>query len=426
MKESRNEFFQKENDVRLAERAQKILPIFSSLIDKQSLREDAIKEKSSAENELVNATKSLKEKELNFKAAEEALNNENLQKPKKLALFSETESLDVEISPLMKSSRRAQEEKTKLEKETAGCESRLNKAQEDIRKLEEDREKRDREKNEDIKGAFLYQRKDELRAGKITAETLSATLSDSEGKADKANETVKSQEKEAEALRIRKEKIASGIEADEILLKETEERLNEILDGKTLDELMQEQLSFSEQIPLLDAVKSALKAACEQKEEIGRQEEVMQKDSVELTDWGSKKECYEREIRSLTSRLDELEALVQINELTKVRAELKEGEPCPVCGSLEHPFAANLPPEVATAKERLVGVKEELADLQKNQKEADRKIDILKDRMLFSEKHLKDLRKNLDLAEEELKLKCDIAGLAREGVTEKAAAGFDN
>ena len=176
----------------------------------------------------------------------------------------------------MKSSRRAQEEKTKLEKETAGCESRLNKAQEDIRKLEEDREKRDREKNEDIKGAFLYQRKDELRAGKITAETLSAALSDSEGKADKANETVKSQEKEAEALRIRKEKIASGIEADEILLKETEERLNEILDGKTLDELMQEQLSFSEQIPLLDAVKSALKAACEQKEEIGRQEDVMQ------------------------------------------------------------------------------------------------------------------------------------------------------
>lgn len=422
LKESRNEFFQKENDVRLAERAQKILPIFSSLRDKQSLREDAIKEKSSAENELVNVTKSLKEKELNFKAAEEALNNENLQKPKKLALFSETESLDVEISPLMKSSRRAQEEKTKLEKETAGCESRLNKAQEDIRKLEEDREKRDREKNEDIKGAFLYQRKDELRAGKITAETLSAALSDSEGKADKANETVKSQEKEAEALRIRKEKIASGIEADEILLKETEERLNEILDGKTLDELMQEQLSFSEQIPLLDAVKSALKAACEQKEEIGRQEDVMQKDSVELTDWGSKKECYEREIRSLTSRLDELEALVQINELTKVRAELKEGEPCPVCGSLEHPFAANLPPEVATAKERLVGVKEELADLQKNQKEADRKIDILKDRMLFSEKHLKDLRKNLDLAEEELKLKCDIAGLAREGVTEKAAA----
>lgn len=28
----------------------------------------------------------------------------------------------------------------------------------------------------------------------------------------------------------------------------------------------------------------------------------------------------------------------------------------------------------------------------------------------------------MDLAEEELKLKCDIAGLAREGVTEKAAA----
>lgn len=422
LKENRNEFFRKENVVRLAEHAQNILPIFNTLIDKQSLREDSIKEKSAAENELVNATKSLKEKDFNFKAAEEALNNENLQKPKKLALFSQIESLDAEISPLIKSSRLAQEEKIKLENETADCKDHLNKAKENIRKLEEDREKRDLERKEDIKGAFLYQRKDELRDCKITAETLSAALADAEGKADKASETVKSQEKEAEALRIRKEKIASVIEADKVLLKEAEKRLSEILDGKTLDELTQEQLSFSEQIPLLEAVKSALKAVCDQKEEIVRQEDVMQRDSAELDNWSSKKEGYEKEIQSLTSRQEELEALVQIDELTKVRAELKEGEPCPVCGSLEHPFAANLPPEVATAKERLAVVKEESTDLQKNQKEADRKIDVLKDRILVSEKRLKELRKNLDLAEEELTLKCGRAGLTREGVTEEAAA----
>ena len=422
LKENRNEFFRKENVVRLAEHAQNILPIFNTLIDKQSLREDSIKEKSAAENELVNATKSLKEKDFNFKAAEEALNNENLQKPKKLALFSQIESLDAEISPLIKSSRLAQEEKIKLENETADCKDHLNKAKEDIRKLEEDSEKRDLERKEDIKGAFLYQRKDELRDCKITAETLSAALADAEGKADKASETVKSQEKEAEALRIRKEKIASVIEADKVLLKEAEKRLSEILDGKTLDELTQEQLSFSEQIPLLEAVKSALKAVCDQKEEIVRQEDVMQRDSAELDNWSSKKEGYEKEIQSLTSRQEELEALVQIDELTKVRAELKEGEPCPVCGSLEHPFAANLPPEVATAKERLAVVKEESTDLQKNQKEADRKIDVLKDRILVSEKRLKELRKNLDLAEEELTLKCGRAGLTREGVTEEAAA----
>ena len=422
LKENRNEFFRKENVVRLAEHAQNILPIFNTLIDKQSLREDSIKEKSAAENELVNATKSLKEKDFNFKAAEEALNNENLQKPKKLALFSQIEFLDAEISPLIKSSRLAQEEKIKLENETADCKDHLNKAKEDIRKLEEDREKRDLKRKEDIKGAFLYQRKDELRDCKITAETLSAALADAEGKADKASETVKSQEKEAEALRIRKEKIASVIEADKVLLKEAEKRLSEILDGKTLDELTQEQLSFSEQIPLLEAVKSALKAVCDQKEEIVRQEDVMQRDSAELDNWSSKKEGYEKEIQSLTSRQEELEALVQIDELTKVRAELKEGEPCPVCGSLEHPFAANLPPEVATAKERLAVVKEESTDLQKNQKEADRKIDVLKDRILVSEKRLKELRKNLDLAEEELTLKCGRAGLTREGVTEEAAA----
>lgn len=422
LKENRNEFFRKENVVRLAEHAQNILPIFNTLIDKQSLREDSIKEKSAAENELVNATKSLKEKDFNFKAAEEAVNNENLQKPKKLALFSQIEFLDAEISPLIKSSRLAQEEKIKLENETADCKDHLNKAKEDIRKLEEDREKRDLERKEDIKGAFLYQRKDELRDCKITAETLSAALADAEGKADKASETVKSQEKEAEALRIRKEKIASVIEADKVLLKEAEKRLSEILDGKTLDELTQEQLSFSEQIPLLEAVKSALKAVCDQKEEIVRQEDVMQRDSAELDNWSSKKEGYEKEIQSLTSRQEELEALVQIDELTKVRAELKEGEPCPVCGSLEHPFAANLPPEVATAKERLAVVKEESTDLQKNQKEADRKIDVLKDRILVCEKRLKELRKNLDLAEEELTLKCGRAGLTREGVTEEAAA----
>ena len=60
-----------------------ILPIFNTLIDKQSLREDSIKEKSAAENELVNATKSLKEKDFNFKAAEEALNNEKPSKSRR-------------------------------------------------------------------------------------------------------------------------------------------------------------------------------------------------------------------------------------------------------------------------------------------------------------------------------------------------------
>lgn len=109
----------------------------------------------------------------------------------------------------------------------------------------------------------------------------------------------------------------------------------------------------------------------------------MQRDSAELDNWSSKKEGYEKEIQSLTSRQEELEALVQIDELTKVRAELKEGEPCPVCGSLEHPFAANLPPEVATAKERLAVVKEESTDLQKIRKKLIGKLTFLKIGSLF-------------------------------------------
>ena len=92
----------------------------------------------------------------------------------KLALFSQIEFLDAEISPLIKSSRLAQEEKIKLENETSDCKDHLNKAKEDIRKLEEDREKRDLERKEDIKGAFLYQRKDELRDCKIRRNPFSS------------------------------------------------------------------------------------------------------------------------------------------------------------------------------------------------------------------------------------------------------------
>ncbi len=77
--------------------------------------------------------------------------------------------------------------------------------------------------------------------------------------------------------------------------------------------------------------------------------------------------------RSLTSRLDELEALVQINELTKVRAELKEENLCPVCGSLSIPLPQTFRQRLRRQKSAWSCVKEELADLQKNQKEADRK-----------------------------------------------------
>ena len=104
--------------------------------------------------------------------------------------------MDAEISPAYKIQQtRTRKKKVKLETRLPIVRIISIKPKEDIRKLEEDREKRDLERKEDIKGAFLYQRKDELRDCKITAETLSAALADAEGKADKASETVKSQEK---------------------------------------------------------------------------------------------------------------------------------------------------------------------------------------------------------------------------------------
>lgn len=425
LKESQEEFFQKEKIARKAECAQSILSTFNKLSDKKKILEEARKEKSASENDLIEAKNSLGAAEVNFNKAEEALNKESLQKLEKFTLFSKTEALDAEISPLLESTRIAQEETNKLEKDAAADKNRLFSLKKDIQALEANLRKQISVKNEDLKGEFLYQRKDELRDDKNIAETISSALEDAEEKEIKAAETVRLREKEAEILKIRKEKIASEIEAEEETLKEAKIRLNEILDGKTTDELRQEELSYSGQIPALEAVKSSLKAVRTQKEAIGRLEAQMKSDLVELTSWSIRKEGYEKEICSSTLRQEELEALVQINELTKVRAGLRIGEPCPVCGSLEHPYAANLPPEVITAKERLVRVKQELTKLQQNLKEADTSIGVLKDRKTGFEQRLRDARKNLGLTEKELELKCDRAGLAREGeVNEETIAAL--
>lgn len=423
LKETQEEYLQKEKTARTAERAQSILLIFNTLRDKKKILGDAHKEKSASENDLIEAKNSLRAAEAKFEEAERALNKENLQKPQKFSLFSKIEALDAEISPLLASSRLAQEEKNKLERDAAADKDRLCSLKKDMQVLKAKLEKRIRAKNEDFRGEFLYQRKDELRDDKNTAETVSSALVDAEKKEIKAAETVQLREKEAATLKIRKEKIASGIVAEEVKLKEAAFRLNEILNGKTLDELRQKELNYSEQIPALEAIKSSLKAVRNQKEEIGRLEAQMKEDSVELTRWSGRKEGYEKEIRSSTLRQKELETLVQINELTKVRAGLRRGEPCPVCGSLEHPFEANLPPEVATAKERLVRVKLELTNLQDNQKKAETRIDVLKERKILSEQRLRDAQKNLDLTEKELELECNKAGLGcEEGVSEEKVA----
>ena len=422
LKESQEEFLQKERIARRAESALSILSTFNTLSEKQRVLGEARREKSASENDLIDSKNFLEAAEAKFKKAEEALNKENLQKPEKFALFSKTEALDAEISPLLESSRLAQEEKNKLERDLADNKNRLCTLKKDIQALEINLEKRSRAKNEDREGEFLYQRKDELRDDKNTAETVSAALEEAEKKEIKEAESVDELEKNAAILKIRKEKIASGIQAQEVTLKEAKIRLNEILDGKTSDELRQEELSFSEQIPALEAVKSSLKVVRNQKEEIGSLETRIKEVSVELTRCSSQKEGYEKQIRSSTLRQKELEALVQINEMTKVRAGLRRGEPCPVCGSLEHPFEANLPPEVATAKEGLIEVQKELAALQENQKDADRTAGVLKDRKIRYEQDLKDARRDLDLTEKELDVKCDRAGLAREEVTEEIIA----
>ena len=131
---------------------------------------------------------------------------------------------------------------------------------------------------------------------------------------------------------------------------EKESQITDQLKGRDLDEyeeIIREQESKSRKLseikPILAGCLEAQEATKAKSEEIHTTEGQLKTNRDLLA---QQKELVE----SLESQKQTLETLSGIEELTKKRAMLVDGQECPLCGSKDHPFAEALPEGVLNAK----------------------------------------------------------------------------
>lgn len=142
------------------------------------------------------------------------------------------------------------------------------------------------------------------------------------------------------------------------------ENLNSKLDGKELSSFY---ASGPEAKQAFEKGEDCLKKA----KKFSSEKEELEKKKTELDDLekdlNSKAELIkskEEVLDNINQHLESVNALIKIHDLVGERANLKEGEPCPLCGSTTHPFAKELPAGLEKSQSKKKKLDKEVKELQ--------------------------------------------------------------
>ncbi len=98
------------------------------------------------------------------------------------------------------------------------------------------------------------------------------------------------------------------------------------------------------------------------KDEIKKESLTIQIDSLKLKEKNRQKNSLQKELNTLKKEVKKLKDDAIFKELESLRANLKEGEPCPVCGSIEHPWRGRV---VEVDLKRLDEIEDKIKSLEK-------------------------------------------------------------
>lgn len=139
------------------------------------------------------------------------------------------------------------------------------------------------------------------------------------------------------------EKLRANTESS---LKKTEKEISEAA-GKR-EKIISE---FSMMLPSLRTRKAELERGEESAKELLRYEPLLKKIHADIEKFSAQAEAYERERSAAEGEYDRLYGLYIANAAAELSSQLKEGVPCPVCGSLSHPVPAAAQADLVTSEQ---------------------------------------------------------------------------
>ncbi len=157
-------------------------------------------------------------------------------------------------------------------------------------------------------------------------------------------------------------------------IKQLDQRIADLFQGKSLIELNAQSQKLSNTKDSLMTAKGCLEEVINSSDLI-RQKQTDQADKgKDLSVLRASKEKSKELIESYERRDQELVNALRIAAFEEQRQSLQDGDPCPLCGSKDHPYCRNLPEEKNSLSKRSQEVKNLLAKERENLRSIEQKI----------------------------------------------------
>ena len=327
--------------------------------------------------ELEEKTKTAKE---TFEKSELALKTAKSEQRNQEPIFKRVRELDTKISekekllnPILTAISDLTKSKTELSKTIDSQNSELKKSEASLN--EKQRWITDNKKYEDLVSNYSAIEKENqlLVDSSKEIEKQNSEIADLHNKLkSKISVTTKA----AEVFNEKSEKL--NAKTKELETKRTE--LAELLGGKELSKLQTEKeniANFGLQIKSLIDVENSIEESQKEIENLDEKLKQFEKSNTELAKsiTADKKtiENFEQQINLLD---ENIKLTKTIQSLDEHRHNLKDGEECPLCGALEHPFAKGNIPKIGEKEKELASLKKQLQEtnstLQQNEKKLER------------------------------------------------------
>jgi exonuclease SbcC len=327
---------------------------------------------------LEDETKTAKE---TFEKYEIDLNKVKIEQKKQEPIFKKVRELDTKIS-----------EKEKLLKPILILISELEENKEIIsNNLESQSSELEKSKKslvEKQKWSITNRKYEDLVSNYSAIEKENQLLVDSSNEIEKANSEITDLKKD---LELKKSYLTKATEIfkdkDKNLFSNTKEletkksELLELLGGKELLKLQAEKENISNlsiQIKSLIEIENAIFASQKEIDEIDQKLKQFEKSKAEIS---KSIDADKKTIATLESKIilidENIKLTKTIQSLDEHRQHLKDGEECPLCGALEHPFAKGNIPKIGEKEKELAILKKQFQDITTTVQQNEKKLGAL-------------------------------------------------